>query len=439
MNNLLFISYYFPPAGGGSVVRSYTFVRYLPNTGIFPFVLTVDDKYYPSFNKDETLLQTLDAAHIKIIHTPSFGPKGAAFDSFQARIYGIDNSSSYFQKYFKPALRWLYHIFMIPDEQILWVPHAIREGKRVINQHQINVIFASTPPHSAGIVGAVLSRITHIPFILDVRDDWIGNPLFDNGPWHKRNISRLLEKWVIKTAACVIAATPESVALFKRKYPKQPVEKFVVIPNGFDAQDFSEISGDRPENCKGRIRIIYTGGLPFKRSPATLFRALQELASELPIHDLFQIDFYGNARQEFIDMAEQMGLEDTVKFHNFVPRKESLKQLALSDSSLMIILVEEGSQTAIPGKMYEYIGAQKFVLALCPLQSAPARLVRELNLGIVASPDDVMAIKTALREMLNRFNDGNLSIKLPSTILEQFERSAQTQYLAQIIMRVGER
>jgi glycosyltransferase involved in cell wall biosynthesis len=437
MNKVLFISYYFPPAGGGSVVRSYTFVKYLPSTGISPFVLTVKEKYYPSFNKDETLLQALDTTHVKMIRTASFGPKGAVFDTFQARIYGLDGSSSFFQKNIKPALRWLYHIFMIPDEQVLWAPHAIREGRHLIKQHHIDAIFATTPPHSAGIIGAALSRLTHIPFIMDVRDDWIGNPLFDNGAWHKRFISRLLEKWVIKTAAKVITVTAESSTLFQKKYAGQPADKFQVISNGFDAQDFSEMSGDRSGHCKDRLRIIYTGGLPIKRSPVALFKALRELAAELPIEELLQIDFYGNTHQEFIDVVQQLGIGNVVKFHKFVSRKESLQQLVLSDSGLMIIPEEEGSQTAIPGKIYEYLGARKFVLALCPPQSAPARLVRALNLGIVAPPGDVEAIKTALREMFSRFKNDGLSMDLPSNILKKYERFTQTECLAEIFKQVG--
>jgi glycosyltransferase involved in cell wall biosynthesis len=434
MDNVLFITYYFPPAGGGSVVRSYTYVKYLPSKGFSPFILTVDESYYPSFYKDDTLLPALDGAHVKINRTGSLGPKGAIVDSFQTRIYGLAGSPGFFQKYVKPALRWLYRFFLIPDEQILWVPPAICEGRRIINNHHINAIIATTPPHSAGIVGAALSRLGHIPFILDVRDDWIGNPLFDNGLYHKRLISRFLEKWVVKSAAQVITVTPESSALFQQKYPDQPASKFQVIPNGFDVQDFPAMSGV-PQG-KDKLRIIYTGGLPIKRSPVALFQALHDLAAEIPIGNIYQLDFYGNTHQEFIDEAHQLGIGDIVKFHNFVTRKESLQQIALSDSGLLIIPEEEGSQTAIPGKIYEYLGARKFVLALCHPQSASARLVRELNLGIVAPPGDVEAIKTALVEMICLFNNDSLKLDLSASTLRKYERSTQTERLAEFIKAV---
>ncbi len=49
MRNLLVVAYYFPPCGGGGVVRVKSFVRYLRDNGWRPLVLTVKEKYYPAF------------------------------------------------------------------------------------------------------------------------------------------------------------------------------------------------------------------------------------------------------------------------------------------------------------------------------------------------------------------------------------------------------
>ena len=54
MKNVLFITYYFPPSGGPGVQRSLKFVRYLPEFGWKPTVLTVDPAYaaYPDVDKE---------------------------------------------------------------------------------------------------------------------------------------------------------------------------------------------------------------------------------------------------------------------------------------------------------------------------------------------------------------------------------------------------
>ncbi len=54
---VLFIAYLFPPVGGGGVQRSSKFVKYLPEFGWQPLVLTVKEPY--DFYKDVTLLDDI--------------------------------------------------------------------------------------------------------------------------------------------------------------------------------------------------------------------------------------------------------------------------------------------------------------------------------------------------------------------------------------------
>ncbi len=51
MTNLLIITYYWPPAGGPGVQRILKFVKYLPEFGIKPYVLTVENGDYPAIDK----------------------------------------------------------------------------------------------------------------------------------------------------------------------------------------------------------------------------------------------------------------------------------------------------------------------------------------------------------------------------------------------------
>ncbi|NTW50203.1 MAG: glycosyltransferase family 4 protein, partial [Chlorobiales bacterium] len=57
MKNLLVISYYFPPSGGPGVQRVLKLIKYLPEFGIRPVVLTVENGDYPA--RDESLLDEI--------------------------------------------------------------------------------------------------------------------------------------------------------------------------------------------------------------------------------------------------------------------------------------------------------------------------------------------------------------------------------------------
>ncbi len=442
MRRVLFIAYSFPPCSGGGVMRARAFAKYLPQHGWQPIVLTVDDQYYLSHTRDEALMTEL-AADLAVYRTKSLEPRSKLASNFKSSVYGLQKQRKFFDRLIKPVLRQVYHSFIIPDEHILWLPYAIRTGLQLITQHNIDAILVTTPPHSAGVIATILSRLTGKPLIWDVRDDWVNNPLFDSGPWHRRAFSRILERQIVRTARRIVTVTQESVAAFAAKYPAEADGKLELIPNGFDHQEFATLDMDAASGPDGhgsaskKLHLVYIGTLNAKRSPICLFEAIKQLCNELPLEEQLKLDIYGYSRADFQEISASMGLEGIVKFHGFVSRAESLRQLLLSDAALMLIPEEEGSDTAIPGKLYEYIGAQKFVLGLCPTESAAGRLIGELSIGTVCSPNDTPQIKQALHDMLTRFEQGRLETRLNHQQINIFERSAQARCLAHILNGIG--
>ena len=62
MKHLLIISYFFPPLGGPGVQRAQKFVKYLPEFGWEPIVLTVKKVEYIAY--DESLLKEIPDTEI---------------------------------------------------------------------------------------------------------------------------------------------------------------------------------------------------------------------------------------------------------------------------------------------------------------------------------------------------------------------------------------
>jgi glycosyltransferase involved in cell wall biosynthesis len=429
MHRVLLIAYFFPPCAEGGVQRARAFARHLPTYGWQPFVLTVRDDYYLSFTKDEELVREF-AGNLTIVRTNSLEPKGSLAKQVLANVYGVGTSGKWFDKYVKGFLRQIYRILAIPDEHILWLPHALRAGLQMIKEHKINVIVCTTPPHSAGVIALLLSWLSGRSLVWDVRDDWVGNPLFDPGPWHRRTLARFLERRLVNRSAAVVSVTRESRESFRSKYPRAAPDKFRSLPNGYDAEEISEIRDELEPREHERLRIVYTGTLGATRSPAALFEALQEIHNEFGMDDLLRLDFYGYARAEFSDLSQAMGLANIVKFHGFVSRRESLRQILMSDVALMIIPEAEGSRIAVPGKLYEYMGAGRFVLALCPFTSAAARIVNEYGDGLVVSQYDASALKAALKQIISLHKAHALGGGRPLEYAKKFERGRQTQVLA---------
>ena len=88
----------------------------------------------------------------------------------------------------------------------------------------------------------------------------------------------------------------------------------------------------------------------------------------------------------------------------------------------------------LSGKVFEYLAAERPILALVPPDGAAAELIRETGAGVVAPPDDVEAIKAALAELHERFANGGLpATDIPEETRYRLSRRARAEELAELV------
>ena len=85
----------------------------------------------------------------------------------------------------------------------------------------------------------------------------------------------------------------------------------------------------------------------------------------------------------------------------------------------------------LTGKLFEYIGAGKPILALAPEGDA-AELIRSHSLGRVVSPKNVAEIKNTILTLGDDFSTGTLKQEGQKERRDKFERRYQTKELANI-------
>lgn len=433
----LCLAYNFPPMAGGEVARIHAFVKYLPRYGYTPRVLTVAMRWHGEVNQDAALLQEY-SDETCIVRTPSLMPAGAAAQALRADILGTRPDPLPLSGLIKRTLRIPYRLLVIPDESILWLPYALRAGWLLAKERRPEVIVATTPPHGVGVIGALLSRLIKIPMVLDVRDDWVDNPFYAHQSGLRQWTDRLLERFVISTAGRVVVVTSESRELLRAKYPDRNPEFFELIPNGFDPDGFSgSRETDLPSSLRrprrSQLRVVYTGNLPTKRSPEGFLRAIQELKQGRPaLSAEVEVIIAGTVRREYQTLIQSLNVEDVVLYVGALSPRAALGIMRTADVGLVIIPAEEGGQTAIPGKIYEYMAAGLLVLALADRDSAVARLIDALKIGVVVPQHDSHAIAQALRQLLARVKRGPLSPRIEPEVLNRYNRVEHTRQLAQI-------
>jgi glycosyltransferase involved in cell wall biosynthesis len=102
--------------------------------------------------------------------------------------------------------------------------------------------------------------------------------------------------------------------------------------------------------------------------------------------------------------------------------------LALQRSADALLLLTSRSSSEATGKLFEYLGASRPILALAENNEA-ARIVRQTNTGLTVPPDDVDAIATALR----RVASGELARAYAPRELDRFTYPGPADTMAELV------
>ena len=85
--------------------------------------------------------------------------------------------------------------------------------------------------------------------------------------------------------------------------------------------------------------------------------------------------------------------------------------------------------------MFEYLAAGRFILAVVP-EGEIAQVIREQQAGIVVHPNDQPAIITALRDLITRWEHGNLPVDDGIERNRRFERREIARQFAELFDRL---
>jgi glycosyltransferase involved in cell wall biosynthesis len=92
----------------------------------------------------------------------------------------------------------------------------------------------------------------------------------------------------------------------------------------------------------------------------------------------------------------------------------------------------------LTGKIYEYLAAERPILAVVPVDGAAAQLVRDTDAGVVVAPDDVAAMREALLDLDRRWREGSLGDSpLSAEWRRRLARGARVEELADVLRSVA--
>jgi hypothetical protein len=439
MINILFIAFEFPPLNRGGVYRPLSFVKYLPQSGINPIVVTLDRNSYKDvfdiFTCDETLGDD-------VRENTTIIPIGA--DKPRPLSRWKQFSSIYFSIHGNEAKQWKRPFYAAID--------------KLVTQYSPRAVFATVPPFSILPLAQNIAAKYRLPLILDFRDAWSQWRTLPYGTIFHYWKTLRLERSYFRSADAIIATSRQTLDDFKKLHPAIPASKFHYVPNGYNGnlQSWQPIATDKSEFTIGYVGSFYFTHeartqmlepwwrkkghrmlqyIPHKqdwlyRSPYFFFKALQELSRKSPVlGKKIRVKFAGKKTPWLGDMIASFGLEEQVFLMGEIPHRDSLLFQRECDALLITSAKQLGGKDySIAGKTFEYLQMQRPVISFA-CEGAQKDLLKQAGTALLCDPDDT---ERSAKELADLF-EGRIRLQPDPFFLQTLSRQSLTTRLAEII------
>ncbi|WP_419878805.1 glycosyltransferase family 4 protein [Brevibacillus centrosporus] len=440
--NVLIICYIFPPIGGGGVPRPLKMAKYLGEFGWRVHVLTVEPAYHATL--DPSLLAQLPAE--VTIHRAKewklLPNRGAAAVPAKPASEGAPvskpSAKALLKKQVINVLKKAKPYLLIPDDQILWLPNAVKLGREIMKREKIDVIFSTSGPVTNHLVARNLARQFDCKWVADFRDPWTQNMHTSGIAWREQMEERM-EADVMLEADAITTVTATFAKNFQDKHQER-IKRLELIYNGFDQADFEGLAPSH--EAPGKFHAVYAGILYQKRNPRLLLQAIRELidAGEVDQNDLLLsfagvFDYPGYSENR--DCVEKLNLGSIVRVLGNLPHKDALGLMKGADALLLIGDVSADAGAYIPGKLYEYMGIGNPILALNKAGEA-TEIIEKFQLGQVADPEEKDAIKEAYLQLYKDWKAQGIRSQAErgadfASRVKPYERREQARQLAELM------
>lgn len=419
MRRVLFIAYLYPPIANSGTRRSLCFSNHLLDLGWKPVVLTLDPIQE----------RAIDARSLQEIRSDVQVERVALGSRLQAQRW-TRWMPRLWRGRFENALAWrLQASNQLPDEAACWLKPAVARGVELHREQPFDAIYASGWPWTAFLVAQGIASATGLPYVLDYRDNW--NPVGEQGAnaWDSQSAAQAkcspaLEQRAAAEAAAVVTVTEK---LAQAMAVTTGRSDFHVITNGFEPADFA--SPPPPLN-DGLLRITYTGVWRPGYGLHDLYQTIAWLKrAKSPALRRLRIEVAGFAPGP----AAEHGVADVVQERGPVSHDEALRLMQQADLQFLPVPTGFYAEACLPGKLFEYLGSGRPILALAPSTSEVAKVLNDVGGAVCLAPGDIAGIATLLERMAA---DESVIDPVRHQRLQRYTRASTTAQLAGVLESV---
>ena len=426
VKRVLILTYYWPPIGGAGVQRWLKHSKYLREFGWEPVI-------YTASNPDRSIVDESLVAEIpediEVVFNRVFEP----YDIYRA-LTGAKKSEAVSHGFTDATGKsgivnrlgmWVRANFFIPDARKFWIKPSIKVITKYLKTSPVDVIISTGPPHSMHLIAMELNKKTGIPWVADFRDPWTNNDFYDKLPLTKwadqRHKSYELE--VLQKASRVVTVSWN----WANQISEMSGRKVDVVTNGFDPSDFKTKSS----GSNKKFVILHAGSMYSDRNPRVFWNALGEMVTN---NDGFkndlEIKLTGTIDGSVIRSIHEAGLKDNTELISYQPHNIVIE--SMQNASVLLLLLNDSSDILgrIPGKLFEYLAAGRFIMCIGNTDGDSAKIISETQSGTSRMFDDYQGISEDLEKAYNQWQKGSLDQQAHS--IDNYTRKSCTQKYSEI-------
>lgn len=428
MKRVLIIGYPTPWRRGASF-RLPGLLKYLPDFGWQPTIITpfLPEKLFPQCRVIETPYRDVRGLWKKRLGIKT---DDLARPELKKRL-GISSEKSFIDSFIDSLISFWTSIIEFPDSEKGWEPFAIEAGDRLLQKEHVDAIISCMPVTSY-IVASRLKAKYGIPWVADLTDLWSQNSNYPFVPLRKLADRQLELKTFSKVDALVTASQPFAERL-GRLHKRKAV---YMITHGFNSEEVNI----PPAKLTSKFTITYTGSIYSGRQvPSKLFSALRDLvlSGAMNPNDV-EVRFFGRQQSWLEKEIKDYGLEVEVKYCGNVPREVAVQRQRESQLLLLLDWDDPKEKGAYTGKIFEYLGARRPILATGgSSDNVVALLLKETKAGRHAPT--VEDIKDTLRQLYQEYKTkGAVSFAGEEAKINRYSHREMARKFARVLDRLSE-
>ena len=417
MKQVIIVAPHFPPSNLTAGHRCRYFAMHLPKFGWKVKVLSVRPRYYEE--KLDYELEALLPPELEIIRTKAF-----------------------------PVRPWC----LIGDISIRAFWWHYRVLCRLVQNEKIDLICISIPPNYSALLGHLIYRRFHIPYVIDYQDPWVhvlpGCERLFSKAWFSYQLGRILEPWALRHVSFLTGIAPGYYEGALNRCRWIDPSRCLGIPLGAEETEFQYLdTHPRPpylfQPSNGNFHIVYAGAM-LPRAYSTLealFQALIIIKKDRPsIFQRLRFHFIGTGSElkdpksfTIKPLAERYNLSDVVcEFPARIPYLDVLNHLKQAQA---ILILGSSESHYTPSKVFQAVLSRRPVIALLHTKSTAVDILKEANIETVVTFDEenpvqrcVDRIAGALYQVLNcNYSHGNVNWQ----VFREYSAEAMSNKIAQ--------